>query len=135
LKLEVGEGAPGEVEVTEGTPREVRARGPATSSEIEVGEGAPVAEPERTARTGTTNHRPRQVVRACAWGGKVRALGQRGIHGGGGDAARAHGRAGGAQTLALDEVVRARAWVDEVRGQGLRPSGGRPAGHASSRKP
>ena len=50
-------------------------------------------------------------------------------------AARAHGRAGGAQTLAPSEVVRARARAGKVRGQGLRPSGSRSAGRASSRKP
>jgi len=74
-KLEVGEGAPGEVEVAEGAPGEVRARGPATSLEIEVGEGASVAEPERMARPGSTNRSP----------GEVGALGRRGIRGGGGD--------------------------------------------------
>ena len=84
-KLEVREGAPGEVEVAEGAPGEVRARGPATSSEIEVSEGVPVAEPERTARPGSTNRSPREVVRACMRGGEVGALGRRGIRGGGGD--------------------------------------------------
>ena len=54
------------------------------SSKIEVGEGAPVAEPERTTRLGSINCSPREVVRACARGGEVRALGRRGIHGGGG---------------------------------------------------
>ena len=72
-KLEVREGAPGEVEVAEVAPGEVRARAPATSSEIEVGEGAPVAEPERTARPGSTNRSPREVVRACAQAGEVGA--------------------------------------------------------------
>ena len=43
-------------------------------------------------------------------------------------AAKAHGQAGGFQTLALGEVIRARARAGEVRGQCLRPSGDRPAG-------
>ena len=67
-KLEAREGAPGEVEVAEGAPGEVRARGPATSLEIEVGEGAPMVEPERTARPGSTNPSPRRGRQSACTG-------------------------------------------------------------------